>query len=229
MNGKSLTGNVKGILATGVISLSVWNAAPLLAAGTGTDRDTSTGGPDTVVSATKQKLGMPAQSAFSETSARKLRDAWLQGKIEVALALNRHLNPFAIDTAVDNAVVTLSGNVETDIDKALAGEIAKSIEGVDSVDNNLAVAPQRADAGGEGDDWRQQVSDMTTSAIVKTKLFANSGTRDLAIDVSTRGNVVVLDGVVTLDQERDLAEMIARNTEGVEEVENRLEIRRPHS
>lgn len=167
------------------------------------------------------------QEAFTQFESQQIKDAWIHGKVEAALTLNRHLNPFTIDTDVADGKVTLSGEVESDIDKQLAGEIAKSIGDVESVENNLAVKPYRnesADTAQVDGSWKQTVSDMTTTAIVKTKLLANSATSGLSIDVSTNQDVVVLEGKVVSSEEKELAELIAQNTDGVKDVENRLQV-----
>lgn len=172
--------------------------------------------------------GGQESSASSQGEAllnrQDVRDAWMLGKIETAFTLNRHLNPFAIKTEVKDGAATLSGRVESDIDRELAGEIAQSIEGITVVQNNLSVAPDSRRKPDADPTWWQQVSDLTTTAVVKAKLLANSSTKGLDIRVSTRSDVVVLEGDVSSSQEKQLAELIAGNTDGVTDVENRLRV-----
>ena len=122
-------------------------------------------------------VGAPAQSDEREGAAR---DAWIDGTIEAVYALNRHLNAFAINTEVDGGIVHLTGNVSYDIDRDLAGELAKNVDGVLGVDNDLVVTPdaQRAledvppqDVDRSFGTW---VDDATTTASVKPRLLANS-------------------------------------------------------
>jgi len=171
-----------------------------------------------------QALGSPA-SSFEGTA----RDAWLTGKIEAVYTLNPYLNPFEIDTDVENGVVHLTGTVETDIDRDLAGELAKGIEGVDEVVNDLKVdaqstrdASKSAKKSGNQRDFGTWVDDATTTAAVKSKLIGNPNTKGLKIDVDTKNDVVTLTGRVKSDEERSLAEEIARNTGDVEDVRNNL-------
>ena len=56
-----------------------------------------------------------------------LTDAWLKGKVEMALLLNRYLNGFKISTSVKDRRVTLSGNVATQIDRDLAQQIVLGV------------------------------------------------------------------------------------------------------
>lgn len=153
------------------------------------------------------------------------RDAWLDGRIEAAFALNEHLNPFDIDTRVEGGEVKLSGSVESQIDKDLAAEVARSVSGVSRVDNALEVQPDTArdrKSDDEDRDLAGRVSDATTTARVKMALLGNQSTSGLAINVDTERGVVMLKGEVDSEQEGDLAEQIASNTEGVSRVENQL-------
>lgn len=168
-----------------------------------------------------------ADSHESQSWQGRARDAWLDGRIETAFALNRYLNPFEIDTQVDDGAVKLSGTVDSQIDKELAGEIAKGVDGVREVDNQLAVDPDRADSARQPSPDRsfgQRVEDATITARVKVALLSSPSTEGLAIDVDTERAVVTLAGEVRSAQERELAERIAENTEGVERVANTLEV-----
>lgn len=170
--------------------------------------------------------GAPMAQAESENEySGELHDAWLDGKIETAFTLNRHLNPFRIDTDVENGMVYLDGTVSSDVDRDLAGEIAKSVKGVKKVENRLQVAEQQeGEVERAADDLMQNVSDATTTAMVKTKLLANGNTKGLKINVDTNDDVVTLTGSVESAEIRDLAEQLAQNTDSVKSVNNRLEV-----
>lgn len=158
----------------------------------------------------------------------KAHDAWLDGKIETSYTLNRYLNPFAIDTEVKNGVVTLSGEVESEIDKELAEEIAKGTEGVTEVNNELKVvsgsreAKQQASA--KDRDFGDFVDDATITARVKYALIANGSTEGLSIDVDTMNREVTLSGEVDSAQQKQLAERIAENVDGVDGVKSELKV-----
>lgn len=157
------------------------------------------------------------------------RDAWIAGKVETVYTLNRHLNPFTIDTDVEDGIVRLTGTVKTDIDRDLAAELAKGIDGVLEVQNDLEVnaqststASKAGEGSGEKRDFGSWVDDTTTTAAVKSKLIGNANTHGLQIDVDTSDDIVTLSGRVKSDAEKDLAEEIARNTGDVEDVRNNL-------
>lgn len=170
----------------------------------------------------------PTMEQRGERAKAALKDAWLDGRLESALLFNQHLNSFDIATHVENGVVRLEGSVESDIERDLAGEIAKSIDGVRDVDNRLTVDPAKArqaresDASREARGFRQAVSNATLTARIKSKLLANGNTSGLAVNVDSRDGEVTLSGTVGSDEEKELIERIAGNTEGTTSVDNRL-------
>jgi osmotically-inducible protein OsmY len=167
---------------------------------------------------------------------RAVHDAWIDGRLEGAYIFNEHLSAAAIDTAVKNGAVTLSGTVESDIDRDLAAEIAKGMKGVVSVDNRLRVAGERpagaarerdVDSGVDAEERRsfgQWVNDATTSAVVKAALVRNEHVRAADIDVETEHDVVTLRGVVGSQEQKELAEQLAKNTRDVKQVRNELRV-----
>lgn len=169
---------------------------------------------------------MPIESDCVEGQAAN--DKWLETQLETAYLFNPHLNNLSIDPEVENGDVMLTGTVRSDIDRDLAVEIAKSLDGVKSVGNSLEIKEDMEDPGlPESDtDFLQKVKDATTTAQVKTRLIGNENIAAGDIDVDTRNSVVRLSGKVRSDTERQLAEFIARNTSGVLAVANELEISR---
>jgi len=182
----------------------------------------------TVLTATGS-LASAAALADSSTFIGATKDAWITGKIEAAFVLNSHLSPFAITTVVDAGVVHLQGVVRDDIDRDLAAEVARGIDGVVEVKNDLTIDADRVDAAARqqstsGRDFGSWVDDATTTAVVKSKLVGNANTSGLKIDVDTKDDVVTLSGRVRSAAESDLALQIAKNTGDVKSVRNNLVI-----
>jgi osmotically-inducible protein OsmY len=164
--------------------------------------------------------------SFSDAS----KDAWITGKIETIYTLNRHLNPFSINTDVDKGIVHLTGMVENDIDRDLAVELAKNVDGVVEVKSDLQIEPETARQAAsasavkhDGDrSFGTWVDDATTTAAVKAKLIGNANTSGMKIDVDTRGDVVTLSGRVASSEEKELAGEIALSTGDVSDINNQL-------
>lgn len=71
--------------------------------------------------------------------ARQFSDEWVEKRVEMAIALNRHLSIRRVDVEVDDGVCILTGGVNTEPEKTLAGSIADNIQGVRTVRNDIHV------------------------------------------------------------------------------------------
>jgi osmotically-inducible protein OsmY len=153
-----------------------------------------------------------------------IAEARLEGSVATAFALNRHLNPFRIQVAVEDQTAVLTGTVENGVNRNLAKQVALSIEGIDRVDNQIAIDTNVDRSDARRTSLANSLDDATTTAAVKSKLLWNRYTQGLDIDVDTHNSVVTLTGAVDSDAARELAERLARNTRGVLEVRNNLAI-----
>jgi hypothetical protein len=77
----------------------------------------------------------------SSTIGQGANDSWLWFKTRAALLTTSDLRESTINVDVVNDVVTLKGTVETAAQKTKAEQVAKDIDGVKSVKNELKVAP----------------------------------------------------------------------------------------
>ena len=165
--------------------------------------------------------------AFDGELQGDLKDAWLTGKAETVLTLNKHLNRYPITARVNNGVVNLNGTVGSAIDKSLAGELMRGIADVRTVLNNLEVDAQ-LDSDIDKEDaisrssFSRWINDLTTTAVIRSRLVSNDNVSGLSISVETRRDIVTLKGEVETEEESALAEEIARNTGDVVEVRNNL-------
>lgn len=158
---------------------------------------------------------------LTEEARDTANDIRIHVALETKFAQSDQLSALAISTDVMHGVVHLDGRVDTEAKKELATQLAKSVEGVQGVRNDLKVT------GGEPgmlEKMQDTAADAALTTRVKTRLLASSNTSGLAIDVSTRDDVVVLAGTVGSETERELAELIAANTSGVADVRNELRV-----
>lgn len=77
----------------------------------------------------------------SSTIGSGANDSWLWFKTRASLLTTNDLRESTINVDVVNDVVTLKGTVETAAQKTKAEQVAKDIDGVKSVKNELKVAP----------------------------------------------------------------------------------------
>ncbi len=147
------------------------------------------------------------------------KDAWIDGKAESTLLFNGNLNSFDINTDVKNGTVILTGKVNNSVDKALAEELVASLEGVEKVDNKLTVIDSKSD---EDTEMMQSLKDSKIETVVKTRLLFESQVSGLDIEVEVKNGEVTLSGKIESDSERDLAVAIAKNTDDVTNVVDKL-------
>jgi osmotically-inducible protein OsmY len=162
-------------------------------------------------------------------SKSAFKDGWIESKLETALILNEHLNPFAIDIRVDNNTATLEGEVHSSIDKELAENIALGIEGIDDVENKIKVVAKSSNMAQPTEktqrSFAQYVSDATMTAAIKTELLASSNVKGLKVDVDTHNDEVTLSGEVKTAEEKELVQAIVAKHDDVKKVINNLEVK----
>jgi len=81
----------------------------------------------------------------SQSVGAQVDDAGIKAKVKAKLAKDVRLSTLTnIEVNSTNGVVTLAGQVPNSMDKLKAEEVARSVEGVVSVNNNLQVEnPER--------------------------------------------------------------------------------------
>lgn len=82
------------------------------------------------------------EKSSTETIGQGVNDSWLWFKTRSALAMADDLRDSTINVDVENDVVTLKGTVASAAEKSSAEKVAKEVEGVKSVRNQLTVAPE---------------------------------------------------------------------------------------
>lgn len=155
--------------------------------------------------------------------------AELKGKITDSDLLDN--TDISVDT--DHNVVTLSGSVATAEQKAHAEELAKNTTGVLSVNNKLAIDPDKSkgmtgtaeEKTKEGyNETKGALSNARITSEVKLKFAADDTVKALNIDVDTNNGVVTLNGTVNSKAELQKAIQLAKSVDGVHHVKSNLTI-----
>lgn len=149
------------------------------------------------------------------------------GKVEAAFFFSDNLSAFDINTRIEKDKAVLTGYVSSELEKDLATQLALNVEGIEEVENNITVDEEKSQAFSLKK-LKQQVAEVATEAKIITSIESqysvNGHLSALGIDVNAEGNAVTLSGTVTSEPHKELAELIAANTDGVETVENELRI-----
>lgn len=163
----------------------------------------------------------PARSADADD---RVDGAWLTTKIQAQYYTNPGLRPWNIDvTSSSDGVVTLRGEVDNAADRQQAVTIARNTEGVTRVDDNLRVrGTDTAARGTDAPKTSVTQPDGWITAKIQAKYFMDGDVKGHEIDVDTANGVVTLKGAVESETARRQAEALARNTDGVRDVQNQL-------
>jgi hyperosmotically inducible protein len=187
-------------MTTATILTALLAAAPL------------TAGAQSKMDEAKDKTKSMTQDAKTAAS-----DTWITSKTKIALYADERVkgSQVSVDTMKDG-VVHLRGKVDSAEAKAAAGEIAKNIEGVKSVQNDLQVVPPAA---------RKAVnaSDADIEKQVETRLSRDTQLK--SVDVRIDAGVVTLTGEVPSITASARASEMARAVSGVKAVKNELTVR----
>jgi osmotically-inducible protein OsmY len=174
-------------------------------------------------------LSAGVANAADKTLDQSVSEARLEGQIGTAFLLNRHLNPFEISVDVEGDTAILTGEVDESVDKELAERVAMNAKGIKRVDNRITMdgeAPRRVRNTEDNDrDFDEAIEDASVTAAVKSRLLWNDTTDGLDIGVDTMAGRVTLTGNATTQAEKDLATRLARRTDGVRTVENKIEVK----
>src|ERR1019366_3560839 len=155
-------------------------------------------------------LGGCSQTVKSPDVSANIRTALDQaGLKKVSIAQDR-----------DKGVVTLSGNVESDGNKAQAEAIAKSLAGGQVVSDQIAVLPVGAesDARAMNSDLDKGIEQNLDAALIQSQLHD-------AVKYAVKNHVVTLSGEVASQSKRREAERVAGAVPNVQQVVNELQVK----
>jgi len=150
------------------------------------------------------------------TAGRFVDDKTLTARVKSRLIDDPVVKARKIDVDTINAVVILTGVVETRKESSRAAEIAGTVSGVKRVKNDLQIGKKTIG---------QSVDDKWIGSKIKAKLIKEPGIRSLNIDVDVNRGVVTLSGMVHSSTQKDQIIKIARSTAGTVRIITNIEIR----
>jgi osmotically-inducible protein OsmY len=150
-------------------------------------------------------------------SAGTVDDAATSARVRAALLAHDGDAMRNVVVRTDQGIVELSGSVPSEGERAQVAQLAANVPGVRGIRNEL-----RADA--QTRRLSRAIDDDFITTRVKIALLANPITRAHQIDVTTVNGVVSLSGAVATNQERATASELARAVQGVQSVDNLLQL-----
>ena len=163
-------------------------------------------------------IAVPTTAVGKAGEKTPIKDSWLTAKTKIALAADSRVKGRQISVKTQKGLVMLRGKVDSDEAKNAAEEIAKGIDGVKSVKNELqVVAPSKREAVEDKDD---AITDLVKKQMSKDKRLKNAD-----IGVQTNAGVVSLTGEVRDLMTSAQASWIAWNVPGVKYVKNDITLK----
>lgn len=151
-----------------------------------------------------------------EKATGATKDSWITAKTKIALYADDRVPGTDINIDTKNGAVMLRGKVASADQKRAAEEVAKSVDGVTAVQNDLQVVPasERKAVNAEDKDLK---------SAVKTRIKQDTRLKGSDIDVRVDAGVVTLTGDVKDVGARARASEVARSVPGVRSVKNELQ------
>ena len=171
------------------------------------------------VALTLVSLSGCASSGAHRSTGEVMDDTSISARTKAALVKDPDIDGLNIDVEVDRDRVQLNGFVDTPEQVKRAGEIAKSIKGVASVENNLLLTEGGDRMAGE------YIDDKTLQARVNAALAGNAFVQSMKIDVEVNRGVVSLGGFVDSNAARDAAMNAVHKVAGIRKLVNNMTVR----
>jgi osmotically-inducible protein OsmY len=161
---------------------------------------------------TTDKMEQKAKGAAQDAKTG-ISDSWVTAKTKIALFGDDRIKGGQISVGTVNGAVSLRGKVDSDTAKAAAASVARAVDGVKSVRNDLRVVPA-------GDRKAIAASDTSITRQVEGRLAKDAQLKK--VDVRTDGGAVILTGAVSSIDASAHASELARGVPGVRMVKNEL-------
>ena len=153
------------------------------------------------------------------TAGTELDDSVITTKVKTALMTDNVGKGGDTSVETRKGEVLLSGFVDSQAQADREVQLAKSVDGVQSVQNKLMVKDGKSTAG-------NVLDDSVVTVKVKSALMADDRTRGTQFAVTTHKGGVQLSGFVDSAEEQARATTVARNVEGVQSVVNDTNIKK---
>jgi hyperosmotically inducible periplasmic protein len=159
-----------------------------------------------------------AQALGKADEKTPINDSWITAKTKIALFADSRVKGSEINVETSQAAVMIRGKVDSDAAKQAAEGIAKGVNGVKTVKNELqVVAPSKREATDDKDD--------AITARVNGQIEKDAQLKKAGIHAQTNAGVVSLTGEVQDLMTSAQASWTAWQVPGVKSVKNDLTVK----
>lgn len=160
--------------------------------------------------------------AHSNGLGAVIADTAITAKVKAKYGAEDGLKKSDVTVTTTNGVVTLEGAASDSNAKSLAESLAKTVEGVKSVDNNLTTPSSSENAAKTKNavaKTERVATDSWITTKVKSEILADSVSKGFEVSVKTMHGVVVLEGMLASQDAIDHVKDIAGKIKGVKSVD----------
>ena len=177
------------------------------------------GGAFLFLSGCDQRRSEKDATAPSATVGTTIDDGVITTKVKSALIGDPDVKSFDLQVETRKGIVQLSGFVDNTMQIERALKVARSVDGVVSVENKMSVKGGATSVG-------EKIDDSVITTKIKSSLLSDSTVKSSDIAVVTREGNVQLSGFVNSEAQIQRALEIAKSTDGVKAVENKMSIKK---
>jgi len=159
-----------------------------------------------------------AGDRYNRSTGEYIDDKSIDSRVRDALSDNPEYKFEGVSVTSFKGTVQLSGFVDSWAQKMSAAHIAKQVQGVKDVDNNITVK-------GGNDSTGEYIDDKSLTSRVNGALHNNPDYKFDEVSVTTLKGTVQLSGFVNTADQKTRAGDIAKQVQGVKDVANNITVK----
>jgi hyperosmotically inducible protein len=163
--------------------------------------------------------GAASDTAHSDSVGAAISDSAITTKVKASYLGDDRLKGSHVKVTTTNGVVTLTGAATGPISKNAAEELAKGVDGVKSVDDELTTPASSGSMHKSVAKTERVGSDSWITTKVKSQIMADSVSKGFKVSVKTVNGVVMLSGVLPNDDAVAHVKDLAEKVDGVKSVQ----------
>jgi hyperosmotically inducible periplasmic protein len=160
-----------------------------------------------------------SDTAHSDSVGAAISDSAITTKVKASYLGDDRLKGSHIKVTTTNGVVTLTGAATGPISKGAAEELAKGVDGVKSVDDELTTPASSGSVHRSVARTERVGSDSWITTKVKSEILGDSVSKGFKVSVKTVHGVVMLSGVLPNDDAVAHVKDLAEKVDGVKSVQ----------
>lgn len=179
-----------------------------------------------IINRDPHKQALPPTNVTRPDTEKRNADAALAAVVKSALAQTMRLQNYSISVEYKDGVITLLGDVASQIDRDFAADVARRAAGDKIINNQIQVLAERPTAvqPGESKATQLNVEDLEIEADVREILHRTNDPKIQAINIQVHDRIVNLSGTIDTAQQRTRVEQLVHSIPKVTTINNQIKI-----